>query len=176
MWMNDINEVLKALLHFKDGLFSIIGILAAFGVTIEFIPKVKINPISAILGWIGKKLMGNVSEQIHDVKSDLESKIAESNANIDIMRSELEIVAVELDDYKCEDLRGIILDFAAEIRIGTIEHTYDQYARVFNAYRNYIRLIEKRGFENEVVEQDMAFIKRTYQRLLDEGHLSPGHR
>ena len=173
--MEELDQLLKALWHAKEYIYAIFFFFFSCGITVELFPKIKIKPISAILGWIGKKIMSSTTKYVDERVQNLKEEINVSIAQGQELKKDVESMATELDDYKCESMRGIILDFAASIRVGE-HHTYDQYARVFNTYRNYMRLINKRGFDNEVVEQDMAFIERNYQKLLDEGKLSPKPR
>lgn len=135
----------------------IITLLAAFGITVEILPQTKISPITFIIKWIGKKML------------------SDTNARLEKLDKEVNDLAVELDDYKCEDLRGIILDFECSLRIG-VKHTHDEYMRIFKAKENYDRLIKKRGFENKVVDESFATIERTYARLIDEGRFRYGDR
>lgn len=141
----------------KEVLSTCAAILAIFGITFEFVPAIKINPISDILRWFGNKLLASFSNDIIGIKKDL----AKANEEISNM-------STELDEYKCEMYRNTILDFACSIRIG-IKHTHDQYTRIFKTYENYVRITEKRNFKNEVIDTEYAFIKETFNELMKDG-------
>lgn len=141
----------------KELFSACVTILALCGITFEVVPIIKINPISAILKWLGKKLLAGFSKDIKDIKYDI------ACANQEINR-----MSMELDEYKCEMYRNTILDYACSIRMG-VKHTHDQFTRIFKTYENYNRLIEKRNFKNEVLETEYAFIKDTFNELMKDG-------
>lgn len=109
-----------------EGLIGrITGIIAAVSVFIEITP-IKINPVSAILGWVGERLNKDVNKKL----DDLERKIDDLEDSVD-----------ELEESNVIAARVRILTFADEIR-RNIKHSYESFDQVLSDIDTYDKYCE----------------------------------
>lgn len=122
----------------------IAGVIAALSIFIEITP-VKINPISALLRWIGKQ----TNKELMDKVSTLETKVG----------------ALEKSDVV--DCRVRILTFADEIRRGArhSKETFDQVLSDIDTYERYCK--EHPDFMNNKTVAAKAKILDIYSACMD---------
>lgn len=122
----------------------IAGVIAVLSIFIEITP-VKINPISALLRWVGKQ----INKEIIDKVNTLETKVG----------------ALEKSDVI--DCRVRILTFADEIRRGVrhSKETFDQVLSDIDTYERYCT--EHPDFMNNKTVAAKAKILDVYSECLD---------
>lgn len=122
----------------------IAGVIAALSIFIEITP-VKINPISALLRWVGK----HINKELMDKVNRLEAKVG----------------ALEKSDVI--DCRVRILTFADEIRRGVrhSEETFDQVLSDIDTYERYCT--EHPDFMNNKTVAAKAKILDVYSECMD---------
>lgn len=122
----------------------IAGVIAVLSIFIEITP-VKINPISALLRWIGKQ----TNKELMDKVSTLETKVG----------------ALEKSDVV--DCRVRILTFADEIRRGVrhSKETFDQVLSDIDTYERYCK--EHPDFMNNKTVAAKAKILDIYSECMD---------
>lgn len=103
---------------------------------IEIVP-IKLNPWSAILGWIGKRTTGNLQEVVAELKRDFE-------------------------DYRANSMRWDILDFANSCRNGR-QHSKDEWRHVLEQLKFYEEYVEAHDIQNGVFEADAEYLRELYQ-------------
>ncbi|MCZ9312869.1 MAG: hypothetical protein O0V67_05790 [Methanocorpusculum sp.] len=123
----------------------IAGVIAVLSIFIEITP-VKINPISALLRWIGKQ----TNKELMDKVSTLETKVG----------------ALEKSDVV--DCRVRILTFADEIRRGVrhSKETFDQVLSDIDTYERYCK--EHPDFMNNKTVAAKAKILDIYSECMDK--------
>ena len=117
-------------------------VIAVFCVFFEIAP-IKLHPISSFLGWLGKKLTGDIRKDIADLREDV-------------------------DRQRMSTIRSLVLDFSNSCLNGR-EHTKEEFDHVIAENHNYESLVQKYGISNDVYTEAYAYILRVYRKCLD-GH------
>lgn len=138
----DLKEVIDWLL---DNWATITVVVSVF---FEITP-IKLNPIKAVLRWIGKAINGEVILQITELKSQMNAQQKSMDYN-------------EMDRIRWE-----IFDFANECR-NNIRHTKDEFQHVIDLNTKYHSLLEKYGEENGVFDAEYEFILELYKKCQHE--------
>lgn len=135
---------------------GIAGVVVILSVFVEITP-IKINPITSLLAWVGKKtnneLMGRV-EALDEKVSKLENKVA----------------CIEDTDDKRDAIlcRVRILRFGDEIRRGQT-HSQDSWDQVFSDMDDYEAYCKSHPlFKNNKTVATQAKILEEYSRCVDE--------
>ena len=133
--------------------------LAIFCVFFEIAP-IKLHPISSFLGWLGKKLTGDIVKDISDLKRDTDENFKKMEARLDENEK-------AMDMQRIATIRTTVLNFSNSCLIGR-KHTKEEFDHVMDENKVYKKLIKKHNVENEVYEEAYAYIKRIYRRCQDE--------
>jgi hypothetical protein len=126
-------------------------ILFGSGIVFEITPFIKINPISAILEWIGNKL-----------NKDLKKEISQ----IDI---QVKTLQTDLQDHKIESQRRNILDFSDELMRGK-RKTKENFNNIIQLHDKYNTYIETNDLENGQVDLAFDYISKKYRECLDNNN------
>ena len=118
-------------------------ILAAFSVLFEITP-IKIHPITSLLRWIGKRLTGDIRQDIADLREDV-------------------------DMQRLSSIRSLVLDFSNSCLNGR-KHTKEEFDHILEENKNYEKLVAKYHdkIENDVYKEAIAYIKRIYRKRMDK--------
>lgn len=127
--------------------------LAALSVVIEFSKKIKFNPLSAALKWIGKRTNGELLTKI----DGLEKKVDGLEGSI-----------ADLEKNDVVDCRREILQFADELRRGVkhSQETFDQILADIDTYDRYCSKHE--NFQNNKTIAAKKKILDVYSKCMDE--------
>ena len=117
--------------------WMVAGILILLSL-IEISP-LKVNPLGAILGWIGKRM-----------NSSLETKFGE--------------LRKQVQEMWVNQHRQSILTFARECR-ANIPHSSDEWSNILSIAADYEVYCEKNAVSNGVVRADTEYIRNLYQEL-----------
>lgn len=116
-------------------------VIVVLGVFFEITP-IKFSPITKFLGWIGKKLTGDIRIDLSDLRRDF-------------------------DEQQMDTIRTTVLDFANSC-MRNVKHTQEEFDHILDLNKKYKKLIEKYEIENEVYVEAYAFIKRVYRKRQDK--------
>lgn len=155
------------------------------------ISKVKVYPLKWLwkaISWPFKKVdeqrTGSFKSLIAELKTDLDSKIEEMHtdsmnncASVKACFTELEKRFDKLDDKQVETeerldalaaarIKNHVLNFARQCRKGE-PHSHEDFANLFKENKEYEKLVEKYGWENDVYTHDLAYVKRVYDDCND---------
>ena len=139
-------EEILGLIEKNGGVYALIIIVAA--ACFEISP-IKINPVSAFLKWLGRRLNG----EIHGKLESLEGKF--------------DRLAEDVDGNRVEQIRWEILDFANSCRHKR-KHTKDEFTHILQQHSKYEELTQKRGIENGVIDEEYKYIVELYNRCCHE--------
>lgn len=131
-------ETMEPVLHWLGGNWGWLVVL--FGMFFEIAP-IKIHPITAVLGWIGKKLTGDIRKDIAALREDV-------------------------DKQRMSNIRSLVLDFSNSCLQGR-KHTKEEFDHVLAENRVYEELVEQYGIQNEVYSEAYEYIKRIYRKRMD---------
>lgn len=126
-----------------------IGIIVLCSIFIEITP-IKINPVSAFLRWLGKKVNGDVIQQVENLEKKLDTLESETK----------EVQAVER--------RIRILRFGDEVRIGGLhsKENFDQILDDIKEYKQYCD--EHKDFANDKTVLTTEIILASYKKRLEK--------
>lgn len=141
-------DIFKFLTILKENGASILAVAAFISLFIEITP-VKLNPLSALVSWIGRNLNKDI---IKDVKA-LDEKVNN--------------LKKEQEQKEISDMRWFILTFAQSCRDSN-NHSKEQWSHALNEAKRYEKLCEKYGIENGVIEEDTEYLRNLYQVLSRE--------
>lgn len=126
--------------------FSIEGghialIIAAASLFFE-VSKIKVNPITFILRWAGKRMF-----EPFEVR--------------------LDAVEQTIDGNEISRIRWEVLDFANSCRNGR-RHTKDEFDHIISENDKYHKLLDKYEMENGVFDAEYAYILKLHQRCQEQ--------
>lgn len=119
-----------------------------FSIFIEIVP-IKINPISAILKWMGKIINKDINEKLNN------------------MSTKLEDVSERIDKIEINDMRSAILDFANSC-MNERRHTKEEFEHIIDLHTQYEETIESKGLKNGRVDLAFKYISDLYTSSLKE--------
>lgn len=119
---------------------------AVLGIGIERSRWITFNPYSALFGWIGKR-----------VNKDIKKELSEIEKKVDNVKADLDEHVIESDKKHFKDIRGEILAFAKGLRNGE-KHGMSDYEHIFDLYQDYHNYIDKRDFENGLLDAEYEYI------------------
>ena len=132
-------EELIKIIQFRGGFYALIFVATA--ACFEISP-IKINPVSTFLKWLGRKLNGELQGQ-------------------------LDRLAEDVDINRVEQIRWEILNFANSCRHKR-KHTKDEFTHILQQHSKYEALIQKKGIENGVIDEEYKYIVEVYNRCCHE--------
>ena len=116
-------------------------VITFFCIFFEIAP-IKLHPISAMLGWLGKRLTGDLRKDIADLREDV-------------------------DRQRMSTIRSLVLDFSNSLLNGR-RHTKEEFDHVIAENHNYEALVSKYEISNDVYTEAYAYILRIYRQCLDK--------
>ncbi len=136
----------------KNAALLVVGLLSC----VEF-SKIKINPLSAILNWLGGRINGPLIEKI----DALDKKQDEQKKSIDDLRD-------TQDDNEIDRIRWEILEFAHSCRKKE-KHTLDEFNHIIELNGKYHRILERRKLQNGIIDLEYNYIVQVYEKCQQEG-------
>ncbi len=138
------------------------GIAAGLTVIVEFNKKIKFNPISLALKWIGDNINDSLKKDMKAMNEDIASLKKDLNG----IRKEQDVIKADIDMREAINCRCRILRFCEEIRNGQ-EHSkesYDQAMEDIDQYEDYCD--GHPDFKNNRTVHAKALIKKRYDQHL----------
>lgn len=126
-----------------NNLWTVIIFLSIF---IQITP-IKWNPLSSLIKWAGKILVGDACGKIDGVANSLKK------------------LETEVRENEKDRIRWEILDFANSCHNGR-KHTKDEFDHIITLNTKYRRLLEHTHDENGVFELEYAYIVELYKELI----------
>ena len=120
---------------------SMAFLITILSVFFEFAP-IKLNPIAALLRWIGKKMFEPFDSRLDGLEKSI-------------------------DENEIDRIRWEVLDFANSCRNGR-RHTKEEFDHIISQNDKYHKLLEKYELENGVFDAEYAYILRLYKKCQDE--------
>lgn len=126
---------------------NVLSIIAILGVFFEITP-IKINPISSLLKYVGAKLNEDVIKEVTSMKEEIKK------------------IDDKVDQNEIDRIRWEILDFANTCR-NHRKHTREEFLHIIELNQKYHIIIDEKGIENGQIDIEFAFIKKLYNRCLE---------
>ena len=141
---------------------------------IEIIPKIKWNPWSTLIRWIGSRFNSKIDANIDAKIALVRKEIKEVDNKIESVQNELTKHVEESEVKALQDTRRDILDFANAC-MNNRKHTREQYDFVIRQCDDYEKYIENYNrihpdakIKNGVIEAAIKEIRRLYDKCYQE--------
>lgn len=122
---------------------SVAAVITVLSVFVEIVP-VKINPVSKILDWVGKKMVGELT------------------ATVEAQGQKLDNLDNKIDNNEIDRIRWEILDFANSCR-NNRHHSQDEFEHVIKLHEKYHKIIEERKLTNGLITLEYEYIQGIYR-------------
>ena len=122
---------------------------------VEF-TKIKVNPLSAIFNWIGRKINAPMIQEIEK----LSKKQDEQKKTMDELRD-------TQDDNEIDRIRWEILDFANSCKQKK-RHTLDEFDHIIELNEKYHRILSRRSLTNGKIDLEYNYIVQIYKKCQEE--------
>ena len=129
-----------------------IGILSIF---VEF-SKIKVNPLSAALKWIGNRIMADVKADLKDVKKEQERILKEQ-----------ETLARQRAIDAADAIKSEIFRFYNECQKRE-RHSEGEFNHIIQQNKKYEKLMEELKEPNGVYEMEYKYIMGIYEKCQEE--------
>lgn len=130
---------------------------------IEIVPKIKWNPWSSLIKWIGSKFNDKIDKKMDTVRGE----IKELDKKIDAVQTQLSEHIAESEIKSLEDTRRDILEFANACMNGR-KHTKEQFDFMIKKCDTYELYIKNNEIKNGVIEAAIKEIRRLYDKCIQE--------
>lgn len=140
---------MKSILELSIGqlLWSSAGVIVLLSVFVEITP-IKINPLSAIAKWFGKKANGDIRESVEH------------------LRTEVQGIKEDISRQQAELCRARILQFGDELRVGA-RHSHDHFQQILADISTYEHYCNQHPlFQNSITVITSKLIEETYENCL----------
>lgn len=133
----------------KSNWGTIVTVLGVFGIGIEMVPFVKINPVSWLMHKIGNMLNSELLKEVASLKKEFHDHLKDE------------------DDERINNIRKEIVDFSLSCQREE-HHTRDEFDRIFERVQKYHDLLKKYDRENGKIDIEVSYIKKIYASCLEQ--------
>jgi len=127
---------------------TLTALVAFLGIFVEISP-LKINPLSAVIQWVGNALNKDTRKQLAAISLKLEE------------------VSERIDKIELNDMRSAILDFSNSC-MNERRHTKEEFEHVIDLHTQYEEIISEKGLKNGRVDLAFRYISELYTKCLNE--------
>jgi len=149
----------------KVTFWGVIVFLTSIG--IEIFPKIKWNPWSSLIKWIGSKFNDKIDTKIDALNRSMNAKIQSVDQKVDKLQSDLSAHVLEAENKNLQDIRRDILNFCNACMNGQ-RHTKEQFDFVIHQCDYYETYIHDHDIKNGVIEAAIKEIRRLYEKCIQE--------
>lgn len=149
----------------KVTFWGVIVFLTSIG--IEIFPKIKWNPWSSLIKWIGSKFNDKIDTKIDALNKSMDAKIQSVDNKVDKLQSDLSAHVLESENKNLQDIRRDILNFCNSC-MNAQSHTKEQFDFVIHQCDYYERYIQDHDIKNGVIEAAIKEIRRLYEKCIQE--------
>lgn len=144
--------------------FTFWGILVfLMSLGIEFTPKIKWNPWTAIFKWIGSRFNSAIDAKMDSVRGELKAL----DKKVGHLQDELEKHITESKAKELQDTRRDILEFCNSC-MNKRRHTREQFRFVLKQCDEYKAYIEKNHLQNGEITDAINEIRRLHAKCIQE--------
>lgn len=133
--MKPLIDVLNQLGYTNLGL-----IILALSVFIDITPAIKLNPIKAIFGYLGKAFNSSMQKEIIDFKRDINEKMDQLQTEQIAQRNTLDKIIADNQSKDISQLRWEVIDFENSL-VNGVKHSREQYRHVLDSLEKYINMM-----------------------------------
>lgn len=119
------------------------------------IAPIKLNPWTAVLGWLGKQVNHSMLSKMETIERDMKA-----------VKTEVDTIRDETREIHAKDCRVRILRFSDEIYLSQ-PHSQEHFKQILGDITHYERYCsEHKEFENQIAVAAIAQIKEAYNSRL----------
>ena len=125
--------------------------------------KREIDPLGAVISWIGRKLTKDLRSDVEGMKSDTDTKISTLKTDLDNFEKK---TSKDIDEIK----KGTAKNCAElKVRLNKMKHTKREFENIIDENTLYEELVKKYDIKNNVYKEDYDFIMKIYHQCQEEG-------
>ena len=131
-------------------------ILVALGLIFEWTPVIKINPISSLFKWIGKKANEPIDNRLNEMEKkfdELDNRMTDQEKSTDMQRM--------------ANIRSLVLSFADDLRRGN-KASHERFINVMTENGVYEELVRKHNIVNSVYVESYKYICNKYHECMQD--------
>lgn len=153
----------------------IAGVIAVLSVFVEF-SKIKINPISMLLGWIGKKLTAPLEKKIERNQKDTIMRLEQIEEKQDCLEKKIEEVSMQELLDATDSIKTRIFSFYHELQKSSIHHSEAEFNAIIALNAKYEKLVEKTRQQNGVYTAEYEYIMQVYRQRQKDNYFGTRDR
>lgn len=151
-----MGEIINGVTDFVSNNGSFISLfIICISAFIEISP-IKINPISSLLGWFGRRLCKDTNDKINGLDN-----------KFNMIDNKVNDLSSDLQNHVIQSQRSAILDFATECRKDT-KHTKEEFDYIIKLHDNYELYLKERKIPNGQVTCAFNYIIEIYNKCMRE--------
>ncbi len=137
-----------------------IGILSVF---VE-VSKIKINPISGALGWLGKKMTAPLSEEIKKNQKETNEKLEQIENKQAELEKKIEELSLQEAIDVADSIKTQIFSFYHELQKPGIRHSEAEFNQIIALNEKYEKLVARTKQPNGVYEAEFKYIMQVFRQ------------
>lgn len=141
----------------------IVGAIGFLSLFIE-ISKVKINPISSLLGWIGKRLTIGITEKMEKDQKEIREELKAIKDAQEILEKKIEELSVQEAIDAADSIKFQIFQFYHELQKPNIRHSEAEFNQIIALNAKYEELLKKTKQPNGVYKAEFEYIMQVYKQ------------
>ena len=126
---------------------TVISVLLIVGTFIDISP-IKLNPLKAIIRFIGKSFNSSIEREISGFKKEVNEKFELLQEEQSMQREALDKLLHDQESKEISGIRWEIIDFDNSI-VNGCKHTREQYRHILDRGQKYYRMIEETSQEDD---------------------------
>ncbi len=140
-----------------------IGVIGFLSVFVE-VSKIKINPISTALGWIGKKMTAPLSEEIKKNQNETNEELKAIKEKQQELEEKIEELSLQEAIDVADSIKTQIFSFYHELQKPGIRHSEAEFNQIIALNEKYEKLVERTKQPNGVYEAEFKYIMKVFHQ------------
>lgn len=137
-------------------------IMLGLSLFIDINPKIKWNPVKAVLGYIGKCFNNHIEKEIAGFKKEVNDKFDKIQADQKAQREVLDKLIAEQENDAVSTIKWEVIEFENSILNG-VKHTRDQYRHILDRSKKFERLSKSKNVK--VTAEDVEKIRESTELI-----------
>lgn len=140
-----------------------VGIIGFLSVFIE-VSKIKINPISALLKWIGSKASAQLIEKIDNNQKETNKRLDGIERKQEELEKKIEELSLQEAIDVADSIKTQIFSFYHKLQKPGIRHSEAEFNQIIALNEKYERLVERTKQPNGVYEAEFRYIMQVFHQ------------
>lgn len=140
-----------------------VGIIGFLSLFIE-VSKIKINPISALLKWIGSKASAQLIEKIDNNQKETNKRLDGIERKQEELEKKIEELSLQEAIDVADSIKTQIFSFYHKLQKPGIRHSEAEFNQIIALNEKYERLVERTKQPNGVYEAEFRYIMQVFHQ------------